>query len=76
MGLTPGFLSKGQNLHALNGSISSGFCSSAANFPATLAIDSEILTDCCPKCVKVHLHRGQIDGPGDPCVLMAAFLIC
>ena len=32
MGLTPGFLSKGINLHALYGSISSGFSSSVAIF--------------------------------------------
>ena len=38
MGLTPGFLSKGMNLHALYGSISSGFSSSVTNFLAILAI--------------------------------------
>ena len=38
MGLTPGFLSKGINLHALYGSISSGFSSSVTNFLAILAI--------------------------------------
>ena len=32
MGLTPGFLSKGINLPALYGSISSGFGSSVTNF--------------------------------------------
>ena len=45
MGLTPGFLSKGINLHALYGSISSGFSSSVANFLAILAIVFEISTD-------------------------------
>ena len=32
MGLTPRFFSNGINLHALYGSISSGFSSSVANF--------------------------------------------
>ena len=32
MGLTPGFLSRGINLHALYGSVSSGFSSSFADF--------------------------------------------
>ena len=78
MGLTPGFLSKGINLHALYGSISSGFSSSVANFLAILAIVFEISTDCCPKCVRIRLHSfaSRPDGPCDPCVLMAAFLIC
>ena len=71
MGLTPGFLSKGINLHALYGSISSGFSSSVAN----LAIVFEISTDCCPKCVKIRFHSWS-DGPCDPCIFMAAFLIC
>ena len=76
--LTPGILSKGINLHALHGSISSGFSSSVANFLAILAIVFEISTDCRPKCVKVRLHSfaSRPDGPCDPCVLMAAFLIC
>ena len=34
MGLTTGFLSKGINLHVLNGFVSSVFSSSAANFLA------------------------------------------
>ena len=78
MGFTPGFLSKGINLHALYGSISSGFSSSVANFLAILAIVFEISTDCCPKCVRIRLHSfaSRPDGPCDPCVLMAAFLIC
>ena len=78
MGLTPGFLSKGINLHALYGSISSGLCSSLANFLAIFAIVFEISTDCCPKCVKIRLHTfaSRPDGPCDPCVLIAAFLIC
>ena len=46
MGLTPGFLSKGINLHALYGSVSSGLSSSIANFLAVLAIVFEISTDC------------------------------
>ena len=54
MGLTPGFLSKGINLHALYGSISSEFSSSVANFLAILAIVFEISTDCCPKCVRIR----------------------
>ena len=78
MGHTPGFLSKGSNLHALYGSISSGFSSSVANFLAILAIVFEISTDCCPKCVKIRLQSfaSRPDDPCDPCVLMAAFLIC
>ena len=63
MGLTPGFLSKGINLHALYGSISSRISSSVANFLAILATVFEISTDCCPKCVKIRLHslhRGQM----------------
>ena len=45
MGLTPGFLSKGINLRALYGSISSRFSSSVANFLAILEIFFEISTD-------------------------------
>ena len=78
IGLTPGFLSKGINLHALYGSISSGLCSSVANCLAILAIVYENSTDCCPKCVKIRVHSfaSRPYGPCDPCVLMAAFLIC
>ena len=50
MGLTRGFLSKGINLHALYGSISSGFSSSVANFLEILPLVFETSTDCCPKC--------------------------
>ena len=65
MGLTPGFLSRGFNLHALYGSISSGFNSSVANFLAILATVFEISTDCCPKCGKIRLHSfaSRPDGP-------------
>ena len=56
MGLTPGFLSKGINLHALYGSVSSGFSSSVANFLAILAIVLEISIYCCPKCVKIRVN--------------------
>ena len=68
MGLTPGFLSKGTNLHVLYGSISSGFSSSVANFLAILAIVFEISTDCYPKCVRIRLHSfaSRPDGPCDP----------
>ena len=45
MGLTPGYLSKGFNLPALYGSVSSGFSSSVANCLAILAIFFEISTD-------------------------------
>ena len=47
-------------------------------FLADLAIVFEISTDCCRKCVKIRLHSfaSRPDGPCDPCVLMAAFLIC
>ena len=65
MGLTPGFLFKGINLHALYGSVSSGYSSSVANFLAILAILFEISIDCCPKCVKIRLHpfASRPDGP-------------
>ena len=78
MGLKPGYLSKVINLHALYGSISSGFSSSVANFLAILVLVFETSTDCCPKCVKIHLHSfaSRPGGPCNPCVLMAAFLIC
>ena len=78
MGLTPGFLSKGNNLHELYGSISSGFSPSVTNFLAILAIVFETKSDCCPNCVKIHLHSfaSRPDGPCDPCILMAAFSIC
>ena len=56
LGLTPGFLTKGFNLHALFGSVSSGFSSSLANFLAISAIVVQISIDCCPKCVKIRLH--------------------
>ena len=49
MGLSPGFLSKSINPHALYGSISSGFSSSVTNF-------FEISTYCCPNCVKIRLQ--------------------
>ena len=62
MGLTPGFLSKGINLHALYGSISSGFSSSVANFSTILAIVFEISTDCCPKCVDRLSDQISMDG--------------
>ena len=77
MGLTPGLLSEGINLHAFYGSNSSGFSSSVANFLAILAIVFEISNNCCPKCVKIRLHSfaSRPVGPCDPCVLMAAFLI-
>ena len=75
MGLTPGFLSKGIILHALYGSISSGFSSSVANFLAISAIVFEISTDCWPKCVRIRLHSFA-SRPDGPCVPMAAFLIC
>ena len=51
MGLTPGLSAKSINLHALYGSVSSGFSSSVANLVAILAIVFEISTECCPKCV-------------------------
>ena len=78
MGLTSGFLSKDINLHALYGSITSRFSSSVAYCLAILAIIFEISTDCCPKCVKIRLHSfaSRPGSTGDPCVLMAAFLIC
>ena len=65
MGLAPGFLSKGNNLHAIYGSDSSGFSSSVANFLAILAIVFERSIDCCPKCVKIRLHSfaSRPDGP-------------
>ena len=63
MGLTPGFLSKGINLHALYGSISSGFSSSVANFLATLAIFLKfqlIVARSVLKYVSIDFHRGQM----------------
>ena len=65
MGLTPGFLSKVINLHALYGSVISGFSSSVASFLAILAFVFEISIDCCPKCVKICLHsfESKPDGP-------------
>ena len=62
---TPGFLSKGINLHALYGYVSSGFSSLVTNFFAILPIVSQISTDCCPKCVKIRLHSfaSRPDGP-------------
>ena len=65
LGLTPGFLSKWITLHALYGSVSSGFSSSVANFLTNLAIVFEISINCCPNCVKIRLHSfaSRLDGP-------------
>ena len=65
MGPTPGFVSNGIYLHALYGSVSSGYSPSVANFLAILAIVLKISTDCCPKCVKIRLHSSasRSDGP-------------
>ena len=64
MGFTPGFLSKGINLHALYGSISYGFSSSVANFfLAILAIvlkSQLIVARSVLKYVSIHLHGGQM----------------
>ena len=65
MDLTHGFLSKGINIHALYGSVSSGFSSSVDNFLAIQAIVFEISTDCCPTCVKIRLHSFA-SRPGGP----------
>ena len=69
MSVFPGFLSKGINLHASYGTISSGLNSSVANkFLAILVIVFEFATDCCPKCVRIRLHSFTSDSPKDSCV--------
>ena len=62
IGLTPGFLFKGINLHPLYRSVSSGFSSSVANFLAIFSIIFEIsiVARSLLEFVSVHLHQGQM----------------
>jgi len=76
IGLRPGFLSNGINLHERKASMVS-FCS-VQSFLATLAIDWQRLSELSPKellsNIRLHPSESRFEGPEPPFVRSAAFL--